>query len=207
MCNLSAITFIGNTYSQGIYLLRIHVATPLTVVFGRFQGGHPIPISPGDYLYIGSALGQRGATGLAGRLLRHATRSGSLPPHAIRATLATQLQEVGILTHNTIMTPLSKRCFWHIDYLVDQLAAEITQISALRTPHRLEAQLAHRLALDPALAPVAPGLGASDDPRATHLLQVAADAAWWSRLPQLLAQLCAEQRKEPDEHTTPYSCQ
>lgn len=191
MCNPSEIIFIGNTYSQGIYLLRITVVAPITVTFGRFQGGRPIPIPPGDYLYIGSALGHRGASSLAGRLLRHTTRSDSLPPHAIRTPLATQLQEIGLITGNNKMS-LRKRCFWHIDYLVDQLTAEITQISALRTARRLEAQLARTVALDPAVSPVVLGLGASDDPHATHLLRVEAAATWWPRLPRLMTNLGEE---------------
>lgn len=189
---MTDVLFLGQQTGQGIYILRIRVTAPLTVSFGRFQGGRPLALAPGDYLYVGSALGQRGATNLAGRLLRHATRSGDLPPHAIRPTLATQLQEMGLLAHNRADRPPHKRCFWHIDYLVDQLAAEIIQIIALRTPQRDEARLARRLAHDPALTPVAPGLGASDDPQATHLLQVAADAAWWQRLPLLLNNLSAD---------------
>ena len=208
MCNRSELTFIGEKYIQGIYLLHIHVTASIVVTFGRFQGGRPIPVRPGDYLYIGSALGQRGATSLAGRLLRHATRSGTLPAHAIRLPLTMQLQEMGLLAHNKAVTPPSKRCFWHIDYLVDQLAAEITQIIALRTPRRLEAQLARRLAHDPAVAPLVPGLGASDDPNATHLLRVDAAASWWQHLPTLLYELSMNnQREEPNESTTPPSCQ
>lgn len=208
VCNQTEIAFLGSTYTQGIYLLHIHVTAPLTVTFGRFQGGRPIAIRPGGYLYIGSALGQRGATSLAGRLLRHATRSGTLPPHALRVPLTAQLQEMGLLAHNKAIKPPSKRCFWHIDYLVDQLAAEITQIIALRTPHRLEAQLARRLAHDSAVAPLVPGLGASDDPNATHLLRVAAAASWWQHLPTLMRELSINnQSEEPNEHTTPHSCQ
>lgn len=208
MCNQTEIAFLGSTYTQGIYLLCIHVTAPIVVTFGRFQGGRPIPIRPGAYLYIGSALGQRGATSLAGRLLRHATRSDSRPPHAIRIPLTMQLQEAGLLAHNKIITPPSKRCFWHIDYLVDQLAAEITQIIALRTSQRLEAQLARRLAHDPAVAPLVPGLGASDDRNATHLLRVDATASWWQHLPTLMCELSMNnQREEPNESTTPSSCQ
>lgn len=204
---MAAVLFLGQATGQGIYILRVQVAVPLTVSFGRFQGGRPLALSPGDYLYLGSALGRGGATNLAGRLLRHATRSGNQPPHAIRATLATQLQEMGLLAHNRADTPPHKRCFWHIDYLVDQPAAEIVQIIALRTPYPYEARLARRLAEDPALAPVAPGLGASDDPQATHLLQVVADAAWWQRLPLVMTNLEQTQREEPDEYTTPHPCE
>ncbi|MEZ4734168.1 MAG: GIY-YIG nuclease family protein [Caldilineaceae bacterium] len=189
------ILFLGAAGTQGIYLLRIHVPTSIVVTFGRFGGGRPIPVLPGDYLYIGSALGQRGATSLAGRLLRHTTRSGNLPPHAIRTPLWAQLQEVGLIPHNRKTLPNTKRCFWHIDYLVDQLTAEITQIIALRTPHRLEARVARTVAADPALSPLAPGLGASDDPRATHLLRVDAPESWWQRLPARLMEYRNEQPK------------
>lgn len=189
------IPFLGAAGQQGIYLLRIHVATSIVVTFGRFQGGRPIPIPPGDYLYIGSALGQRGATSLAGRLLRHTIRSGSLPPHAIRTPLLAQLQEARLIPHNRASLLSAKRCFWHIDYLVDQPTAEITQIIALRTPHRLEALVARALAADPVLSAVAPGLGASDDPRATHLLRVDAPESWWHHLPARLMDYSNEQSK------------
>lgn len=189
------IIFLNQPYAGGVYLLHVSIFTPITITFGRFQGGRPIPIAPGDYLYIGSALGQRGATTLAGRLLRHTSRSGSLPPHAIQMPLAAQLQKAGLYTDNKHKVSPAKRCFWHIDYLVDHLAAEITQIIALRTPHRLEAQIARSMASDPAVAPVAPGLGASDDPHATHLLHVPTAATWWQQLLPLLLDLADEQPK------------
>ena len=86
---LIPICFVGKTRLQGVYLLHLNVAVPIAVTFGRFQRGQPIPILAGDYLYIGSALGQRGATTLAGRLLRHTTRSVDRPPHAIQPLLRT----------------------------------------------------------------------------------------------------------------------
>lgn len=192
---IDPISFLGEADRGGIYLLRVHVDAPIRVTFGRFQGGRPISVLPGNYLYIGSALGQRGATSLAGRLLRHATRSGSLSPHAIRPCLGDQLQEVGLLAHHGAGLPRTKRCFWHIDYLLDQLEAEITQIIALRTPHRLEARLARKIAADPVLAVVAPGLGASDDPNANHLFRVDAAATWWRSLPMLMIDLTNEEQK------------
>ncbi|MBX3012477.1 MAG: GIY-YIG nuclease family protein [Caldilineaceae bacterium] len=181
-----ACNFLGDAGRQGIYLLHVQVTEPLAIRFGRFQRGQPITLLPGSYLYVGSALGRQGATTLAGRLLRHTTRGGALPPHAIQPDLWAQLQEGGMIPHNRSILPRPKRCFWHIDYLVEQLAAEITQIIALRTPHRLESKLARQLATLPRLSPVAPGLGASDDPQATHLWRVDADASWWHTLPAQL---------------------
>ncbi len=187
-----AITFVGEPRIQGVYVLRLHLGTSITVTFGRFQRGQPIPIPAGDYLYIGSALGQRGATTLAGRLLRHTTRSGDRPPHAIQPLLRTQLQERDLIATGRTKTAQSKRLFWHIDYLVDRMEAEISQIFILHTNQRLESNIACTLAVDPAVTAVASGLGASDDPHATHLLRVDAPASWWHNLPQLLVKLSTD---------------
>ena len=65
----------GDHGVQGVYLLEIALSQPLTLAFGRFQQGRRFTLPAGTYLYVGSALGQRGATTLAGRLLRHATRT------------------------------------------------------------------------------------------------------------------------------------
>lgn len=183
------IRFVGEVGAQGVYLLRIKVVVPVTVTFGRFQGGRPIPIPAGDYLYIGSALGQRGATSLAGRLLRHTTRSGDLPPHPIQLVLCARLQEQGLSPAGSFAPPQTKRLFWHIDYLVDRVEAEITHIIIICTTYRLESAIARVLAVDPAVTAVAPGLGASDDPHATHLLRVDAPAEWWHNLPEQLITL------------------
>jgi Uri superfamily endonuclease len=61
-------------------VLHLRVAAPLAVVFGRFQGGRPVPLPAGDYFYVGSAL-----NGLAARLLRHASRSQVRSPALQRA--------------------------------------------------------------------------------------------------------------------------
>ena len=183
---MTSVYFVGKAGRQGVYLLHLNVAVPLAVTFGRFQGGQPIPIPAGDYLYIGSALGQRGATTLAGRLLRHTTRSENRLPHAIQPLLRTQLQEWGLIPMMSAGPPQPKRLFWHIDYLVDRVEAKISQIFILHTNQRLESAIARTLAADPAVTAVAPGLGASDDPHATHLLRVDAPASWWHNLPQLL---------------------
>lgn len=195
MRNQPAITLLGEKYTQGVYLLHITVATPISVAFGRFQGGRPLPLPAGDYLYVGSALGRRGATSLAGRLVRHATRSGNLPRQMIHTPLLAQLQKEGLIAHNRATLSHPKRCFWHIDYLVDQVAAEIRQIIALRTTDRCEAWLARWLATEAGVSALAPGLGASDDPHATHLLRVDAPATWWETLPARMMAAINEQTK------------
>lgn len=179
----------GNQGVQGVYLLELELSQTLTLAFGRFQRGQHFILPAGAYLYVGSALGQRGATTLAGRLLRHATRTMKQPPHLIRPALQTALQQVGI----EVRLPQQKRCHWHVDYLLDQPAAHLTQIYALRTAQGLEATIALHLQADPATRLVAAGLGASDHPHATHLFQLdlpaAAQAAWRQTLVDKLQRL------------------
>ena len=150
----------------GVYVLRVAVSAPLMVRFGRYGGGRPVAVPAGVYLYVGSALGARGATALAGRLLRHATRAGG-PAHAIRPALHAQLAAVGLAAP----LPAAKTPRWHIDYLLEEPAAEIDGLLAIRTTARLETALVERLLRWPGVAPLAPGLGASDDRGHTHLLR------------------------------------
>ena len=63
----------------GVYVLRLAAGAPLLVRFGRYAGGRAIAVPAGECLYVGSALGARGAVALAGRLLRHATRTWPPP--------------------------------------------------------------------------------------------------------------------------------
>lgn len=163
----------GDQGVQGVYLLEIALSQSLSLAFGRFQQGRHFTLPTGTYLYVGSALGQRGATTLAGRLLRHTTRTADQPPHALRSALQCALQQAGLAA----TLPPQKRCHWHVDYLLDQPAAQLTQIYALRTGQALETTVATLLQADPATRLVAAGLGASDHPNATHLFQLALRAA------------------------------
>lgn len=164
------------TCPGGVYVLQIQVATPLSLPFGRFRGGQALTVAAGDYLYVGSALGRRGASSPAGRLLRHATRSGDRPPHALRDALALALQAAGLAAPGQ-RPPTCKRLHWHIDYLLDETAAELTDIALIRSAARLESALACWLAQQPGVSPLAAGLGAADVPGETHLFRVAAGAA------------------------------
>lgn len=163
----NCITITGNpACTGGAYVLYVRVAEPLRVRFGRFRYGQLIAVPAGGYLYVGSALG-RGATALAGRLLRHATRANGRPPHALRDVLAGQLAAAGLHAP----TPANKRLHWHIDYLLDEPAAELDGVYVVCTAERLEAQLVDWLAARPGIVPLATGLGASDDRGRTHLLR------------------------------------
>ena len=186
--NKRSVRLLGENGVRGAYLLRLSLPIPLSLAFGRFAGGRLFRLAAGDYLYVGSAMGQRGATTLAGRLLRHATRSGGRPPQEIRTDLFAQLQQLE--TKRSL--PLMKRCQWHIDYLLDEPAVTLTQVYVLCTGNVVEGAIARWLMAETVTAVVAPGLGASDDRGATHLLQVTADKAWWERLPAVLAQWAEE---------------
>ena len=162
------ITIGGDTScSGGVYILWLRVAAPLAVVFGRFHGGQPIAVPAGNYFYVGSAL-----NGLGARLLRHATRRGDHPPHALRDQLAGCLAAAGLPAR----PPAAKRLRWHVDYLLDEPDAALIGVWAWRTAAPLESALAAWLAAQPDISPLAQGLGASDDPGRTHLLQVAQDS-------------------------------
>jgi len=163
----SFITISGDSGATGAYVLLLQVSPGLSLAFGRYQSGQPVGVAAGAYLYVGSARG-RGATALAGRLLRHATRAAGRPPHAIRHELAARLAAAGLVAP----LPAAKRLRWHIDYLLDEPAAELAGVWAIRTASPMEAALAGWLATQPGVAPLAPGLGAGDDPGRTLLLRL-----------------------------------
>lgn len=160
---MEGVVWLGPEMPCGAYVLWIEVKETSGVQFGRFAGGRPQTLDAGSYLYVGSAMGRRGASTLAHRLLRHATRSDGAA-HPVRPELCTAL--------GSAKPPAHKRLHWHIDYLLDHAAADLTGIIALRSAQPLEAALADLLTEQPWTAPVAPRLGASDHARATHLLRL-----------------------------------
>ena len=172
---------IDSPVESGAYVLRMRVAAPLSLSFGRFQGGRPVTVPEGEVLYVGSAMGRRGSGTLARRLLRHATRTPPLPPHPIRDELLVRLQKAD-MGGPALAPPAGKRLRWHVDYLLDRPEATLTHVLAIRSRHPLEATLAQRLNEDPCTAIIAPGLGASDSPAPAHLLRLDAPPSWWEAL-------------------------
>ena len=165
-------TIFGTKYRMGSYILLIRVSRPFELVFGKFQQGKLFTIPEGDYLYIGSALGggKRGAP-LGRRLLRHASRSGSQTPHAIRSAMITLFQTEDFMETGPI-EPSGKKLRWHIDYLLEHQEAEIDHIIIIRNPLRLEQKLSELLEPLPETVPIARGLGAQDSRNSTHLLRI-----------------------------------
>lgn len=143
--------------------------------------GKLIALPAGDYTYVGSALSEKGATSLARRLVRHATRSGDKPPHIIREKMIHQFAECGLGSGNLLLRQ-GKTLHWNVDFLLDLQAAEIVNIFAIRSPERLENGIAKWLEGDPRTNIIEPGLGANDVPGNTHILRVREDSTWWASL-------------------------
>jgi Uri superfamily endonuclease len=172
---MNHITFWGDHGYTGGYILCVQASRDLELSFGRFRDGRPVAVPAGIYAYVGSAMGRRGATALAGRLLRHTTRSAGKPPHAIRAALAAAFAAAMPETEPPA-PPSSKRLHWHIDYLLDELDVAIAAVTVVGAAERVESRLARELAAVPGVVPLLPGLGASDAPGETHLLRLPDDA-------------------------------
>jgi Uri superfamily endonuclease len=168
------ITFHGDSCPTGAYILWLEARRELAISFGRFRGGRAFELPAGSYAYAGSAMGLRGATAPAGRLLHHATRSAGQPSHAIREELAARLVEAGLRRAGDPL-PAAKRLRWHIDYLLEETAVEIMYITVILTPIRIESDLARWLAGLAGAVPIVAGLGASDAPGQTHLLRLSSD--------------------------------
>lgn len=172
------IFIIGDNSQAGTYVLRIRLKEDTALQFGRFKKGKLISLPAGDYTYVGSALSEKGATSLARRLVRHATRSGNKPPHVIRTEMLKQFRECSLGPPDPL--PQSgKKMFWNIDFLLDLGSAEIINVIAIRSPERLENTIAEFLEHNTNTQIIEKSLGANDAPRYTHILRVNADDTWW----------------------------
>ena len=173
------ILIIGDDSQAGTYILWIHLKQSTTLRFGRFKKGKLISLPAGDYVYVGSALSEKGATSLSRRLVRHATRTGNKPPHTIREKMINRFIECGLGPRN-LLPKRGKTLHWNVDFLLGLQSAEIVNIFAIRSSERLESRIAKLLESDPHTEVIEPGLGANDAPGNTHLLRVQADYTWWA---------------------------
>lgn len=185
---IPSIAIIGDESQAGTYILRIRLKTDTALRFGRFKKGKLISLPAGEYSYVGSALAEKGATMLARRLIRHATRSGHQCPHRIRETMLRQFAECGLGDAN-LLSQRGKTLHWNVDFLLDLPSAELVGITAIRSRKRLEDRLAKQLEEDLHTGVIERGLGANDVPGNTHLLHVSATEAWWASLPNLLVRM------------------
>ena len=182
---IPSIAITGDESHAGTYILRIHLQKGAALRFGRFKKGKLISLPAGEYAYVGSALAEKGATTLARRLVRHATRSGDQRPHHIRETMLRRFAECGLGDEN-LLPQWGKTLHWNVDFLLNLPSAELVGVVAIRSRKRLEDRLAKQLEEDPHTEVIERGLGANDVPGNTHLLRVSATEAWWVSLPNLL---------------------
>lgn len=157
---------IGDEFTQGTYLLLIHVKKSHSISFGRFDKGRIIDIELGYYIYIGSALNKKGATSLGNRLSRHCLKSNEKSEHRIRQDLLKFFDELEI--HYT-KKPSDKTLFWNIDHLNNLDDAEIIGIIFIRSPHPFEISWSEYLDNMEETYIFAKGLGANDSIGHTHV--------------------------------------
>ena len=182
----SPIVFLGGESQGGSYILRIHLAETAALSFGGFKRGMILELPAGEYVYVGSAMSEKGAASLANRLVRHATRSGGKEPHKFRCEMLRRFSSIGMGNGN-LKPPGQKKLHWNIDHLLDLPVAELTGACVIRTPNHLEERLGRFLECDPNTIVIEKGLGANDVPGNTHLLGLAAGDAWWTMLPERLS--------------------
>ena len=182
----SSIVFLGGDFQGGSYVLRIRLKESAALSFGGFKRGKIISLLAGNYLYAGSAMSSKGATSLANRLVRHATRSGRKRPHIIQEEMLRRFNAIGLGDGN-LTRKRHKNLHWNIDHLLDLPAAELTGACIIRTRERLEARLGRFIERDPHTIVFEKGFGANDGPGNTHLLRLASGDAWWPTLPERLS--------------------
>ena len=187
----SSVRIIGDDSQAGTYILRIRLQTDTTLQFGRFRNGKRVSLPVGDYIYVGSALSEKGATSLARRLVRHATRSADKPPHTIRKTMLHTFAGCRLGTGNLLLRR-GKTLYWNVDFLLDLQSAVLINVLAIRSIARWEHRIAERLENDPETVIIEPGLGANDTKGATHLLRAPADQVWWLSFTDAVATLLSK---------------
>ena len=184
------ITVLGSKSNGGTYILKINLKESLSLSFGGFLGGKSILLPQGNYLYIGSALKQKGSSSLAYRLVRHASRaSGS--PHLIQSNLIRFFNDHK-MSSSEIKAPVKKTLHWNIDYLLERPEAEIVGAIILRSVISMESQWSRKLEREKEIEIIEKGLGANDTPSETHLLKLHSSNNWWKDLPLRLSQLSDE---------------
>lgn len=167
---------IGDDSQSGAYVLHIVVRTCTDVAFGRYNTGRPAHVPAAEYVYVGSAMGGRGAASLGNRLLRHAARSTGRPPHPIQSEMMECFRNAGLYASAGAW----KTVKWHVDYLLERLEVELADVLAVRSRKRLEPVIANWLAADKRFSELLPGLGASDTPGQTHLLRIVGGTRTWT---------------------------
>lgn len=160
------IIILGDQSLGGVYLLVIYLSKEIVIRFGNFKNRKKFKLKKGDYIYLGSAMGNT----LATRLLRHSTKCSGIPSHSIRNDLVKELMKTKMISKDKGIRP--KKLHWHIDYFLENKNVSISKVIILRTNKSLEKQIGQYLIKRLETSIISPGLGASDRPGNTHLLRV-----------------------------------
>ena len=97
---------------KGTYLLVIHLQKKSSISIGALGG---LNFQQGYYIYVGSAMGNKGSTTLLNRVKRHVDSSNN------------------------------KKIHWHIDYLLDCEYSSIFKIFLIPSAERLECFFSNEL--------------------------------------------------------------
>jgi Uri superfamily endonuclease len=179
------LVFIGDRSAGGTYVLRIRVHKLQHVAFGRFKNGRLIILPPGDYAYVGSAMGNSGqAVCLAKRLVRHATRLGTHKPHQIRKFMLQGFPKLLRADRDKLVAAHPKKQKWHVDYALDRHDVELVGAFVISSRLRIEARLAKHLECEPGTVVFEKGAGATDVNGNTHFLRIEGGDRWWNGLPE-----------------------
>ena len=181
------ITVIGQKSNGGTYILKIKLKENLSIPLGGFLGGKSILFPKGVYLYVGSALKQKGSSSLAFRLVRHASRAFT-SSHLIQPQLIDffNTQQMSL---TEIKAPIKKTLHWNIDYFLESQNTEITELIILRSTKPMESRWSKMLEQEKETEIIEKGLGANDSLGETHLLKLNSSVKWWKGLPSKLSQI------------------
>ena len=172
---------------------EISVLSDLELAFGRFKKGKVIHLPKAEYIYTGSALGKKGSTCLARRLIRHATRTSDRMPHQIRPDMLKFFSDIK-LASGELIPGTAKTLYWNIDHLLNQTEVEISSLVCVRIEEPLEAKIGKRLELIADTNTIEKGLGANDIKGNTHFLQLSDSAKNWPLLIDSLFEIWSVQQ-------------
>ncbi len=161
----------------GAYVLHIDVVKSIAVRAGRYNGGGPIHLHKGRYLYVGSAMGNANGLYLPKRLLRHSRRSRAGHEHACYTILRSHFVDLNIderrLVHSSI-----KKLRWNIDYVLDNEAVELSAVTYVQSMDRLENIIVEQLEQNESASAPYLGFGAHDHPGHSHFFALTSNFDW-----------------------------
>ncbi len=157
----------GSMVQSGTYILVIDVRADISIRIGKSNKRQNIEFPEGTYIYIGSAMGKKGASSLGNRLIRHVSRSNGID-HKIKPLLIKYFNKEGINHTNNS----KKTLFWNIDYLLEKINVEVTNIICKRSDIPLEKMWSEYLECYPNTFIISRGFGANDHKGHTHLIGI-----------------------------------